>query len=105
MTYYTVRVELHEAEGRDYEILHRAMESAGFKTTVRDTKHATYQLPPGEYSYYTSAPNRIRVLGRAKMAANATKLASAILVTQSDGRVWDGLKVLPRKVTTLKIQL
>lgn len=93
MTKYTVRVELHDAERRDYEKLHAEMLKRDFANTIRSSDGETYELPPAEYNL-EGEPTRSQVLDRAKSAAEQTRLKYAILVTESAGRTWHGLKQL-----------
>lgn len=94
MTSYTVRVELHNADGDDYESLHAAMENEGFVSWIVDSKGSKDRLPTAEYNFPDTDIERAEVLERAKRAANSVKPKPApwIIVTQSAGRTWSGLK-------------
>jgi hypothetical protein len=92
MSRYTVRVELHGADDKDYETLHDAMTAASFWRTVKqESTGKRFALPPGEYSYKGNV-RRKRVLSKAEAAAKTTDRKAAILVTESRGRTWSGLK-------------
>ena len=90
MTRFTVRVELHRANDRDYAVLHLAMEQRGFMRTITADDGRTYHLPTAEYDYEGES-RRHHVLDLAREAARTTGTRFPILVTQSDGRTWTGL--------------
>ncbi|MGD1072635.1 MAG: DUF2622 domain-containing protein [Bryobacteraceae bacterium] len=90
MPSFTTRVELHQASYQDYERLHAVMERAGFSRYITSDKSVTYHLPTAEYDKsgsFTSA----QILNQAKAAANSTGRKNGVLVTESNGRTWDGL--------------
>ncbi|WP_433867071.1 hypothetical protein [Ralstonia wenshanensis] len=91
MTRFTTRVELHDANGLHYEILHRAMAVQGFKRTVTSDNGVTYHLPTAEYDFDGFADIQ-QVLQKAQHAAATTQKLAAIIVTQSATRVWSGLE-------------
>lgn len=93
MAKYTVRVELHDAEGNDYDKLHEEMKKRGFSRILK-INGVRYHLPTAEYSM-VAISSRVRVLKRAEAAANAVKPhpKPSILVTSSAlSRVFSGLK-------------
>jgi hypothetical protein len=90
MNSYTVRIELHDAQFSHYETLHAEMAKRGFSRTITSDDGTTYHLPWAEYNYFGSE-DRQGVLHLAKAAARTTGKSSAVLVTQSAGRSWDGL--------------
>jgi hypothetical protein len=90
MARFITRVELHDANYDDYEILHSAMEAEGFERTVISGDEVTYHLPTAEY-YRETAVTRREVLGAAKRAAAKTKKKFAVVVTQANGITWIGL--------------
>ena len=49
MTQFTVRVELHEADWDDYDVLHAEMRKEGFSTTITGSDGKTFELPTAEY--------------------------------------------------------
>ena len=103
MARYTVRVELHNADTyNDYENLHKAMERQGFIRTIKDTNDVEWHLPDAEYNRQTAGDknavlNKVRAIVAAvgfpvrKEQHSANDRTSSILVTESAGRVWDGL--------------
>jgi hypothetical protein len=94
MTNYTVRIELHDADDEDYTDLHTAMEKKGFIRWIKDSGGSKSRLPTAEYNMADSALDRSEILNRAKAVADSVKPNPApwILVTQSAGRSWSGLK-------------
>ena len=48
MANYTVRVELHQAVGSDYDSLHAAMEQVGFSRLITGDNGQTYHMPWAE---------------------------------------------------------
>jgi hypothetical protein len=90
MTRFTTRVELHDANGLHYEILHNAMAVQGFKRTITADTGAAYHLPTAEYDFDGLADLH-QVLEKAKFAAATTQKRAAIIVTESAGRTWSGL--------------
>ena len=51
MAHYTTRVELHDADEQDYQMLHEAMEELGFTRTIKARDGNTYKLPTAEYNF------------------------------------------------------
>ena len=88
---YTTRVELHYANDNDYETLHTAMKREGFSRFITSSEGTRYHLPTAEYNYKGDL-TLDQVLAAAKRAADTTGLTNAVLVTESDGRRWSGLK-------------
>jgi hypothetical protein len=95
MTQYTTRVELHDATWDDYTKLHAEMRKRGFRQTIKADDGSIYELPPAEYDD-DGLETRAQVLEKAKQAAGAVKKSFAVLVTQSAGRTWIGLKLLKK---------
>jgi len=93
MASFTTRVELHDANWDDYSKLHEKMRAQGFSQTITSDNGTVYQLPPAEYDY-NGVVTRQQVLDKAKAAAAAVKSSYAVLVTESNGRTWWGLKQL-----------
>jgi hypothetical protein len=91
MARFTVRVELHNADGDDYEGLHKAMANEGFSRTIT-FGITTYNLPTAEYNLSANIDKR-GALTRAKRAAAKTGLTYSVLVTESNGRISHGLSV------------
>jgi hypothetical protein len=90
MARFTTRVELHDAKTwEDYNKLHIAMEKEGFTRTIR-TDNESYQLPTAEYNR-DAALTKEEILESAKKAASTTGHKFAVLVTESNGRLWHNL--------------
>jgi hypothetical protein len=90
MTSFTTRVELHKASSDDYDTLHEAMESRGFKRKIKSDTGVWYHLPEAEYDLSADI-TRGDVLDKAKAAVDSTGKKGMILVTESAGRTWNGL--------------
>lgn len=93
MTAYTVRVELHDAEGF-YDDLHEAMKAQGFNRWI-SIDGVKFQLPTAEYSIPQTDLSASQVLARAERAANLVKPRPqpSILVTKTEVcRYHSGLK-------------
>jgi hypothetical protein len=91
MATFTVRVELHDATSKDYDKLHNEMEREGFSRTVTADSGTEYWLPSAEYDR-TGNLTRDEVRDSADRAAKKTGKKHAVLVTESEGRCWRGLK-------------
>src|SRR5579872_1592257 len=94
MTNYTVRVELHNADEDDYATLHAEMEDRGFVRWSAGKDGSKDRLPTAEYNLAGTNIQRDEALKRAKAAAYAAKSNPTpwIVVTESAGRSWSGLK-------------
>ncbi len=92
MERYTVRIELHDADEKDYERLHEEMDALGFVRTIENKSGTTFHLPPAEYSY-RGVEDIDTVLTLAKAAAGTVRplLTPAVLVTQVKNRKFSGL--------------
>lgn len=92
MPSFTTRVELHDAGAEEYERLHEEMEACGFSRTITSTADGvTYHLPDAEYDIGGDL-TKSQVLGRAREAASQVVRSFSVLVTQSNGRTWHGLR-------------
>ena len=94
MTNDTTRVELHGADEDEYEALHDAMEAEGFVRSIENSSGEKLRLPTAEYNLPDSTLDRKQVVKRAERAAESVKPNPTlwILVTESAGRTWSGLK-------------
>lgn len=90
MATFLVRVELHGASGKDYDVLHVAMERVGFSRTIVSDTGVRYHLPTAEYEAVGNH-TREEVLEAAKGAAGTTGKKFGVIVTQSAGQSWSGL--------------
>ncbi|WP_337927194.1 type V toxin-antitoxin system endoribonuclease antitoxin GhoS [Xenorhabdus griffiniae] len=91
MANFTVRVELHNANSKDYDRLHEKMENAGFERAITTESGRVFQLPDAEYSI-SSTKSTQEVCDLARDTAKKIKSNPSILVTKSNGtRRWSGL--------------
>lgn len=91
MKEFTARVELHDADPKDYAVLHEIMEKEGFTRIILGAKGVAYHLPTAEYNYKGDITlNQVGV--NAGRAAETTKKRYSILVTESKGRTWINLE-------------
>lgn len=100
MARFTVRVELHDADWKDYTKLHERMYAQGFNDEVSGGEGIRYKLPPAEYNF-DGAADRDQILAKAKTAASGVVRKFAVLVTESAGRSWEGLERVT-KSTSIK---
>lgn len=92
MARYTTRVQLNgHPTGEDYENLHRAMKRRGFTRIIESDDGKLYWLPHAEYNR-EGEMTRATVLDDAKAAAATISRDFEVLVTESVGRTWHGLK-------------
>jgi hypothetical protein len=93
MAKYTVRVELHDADGDDYNVLHECMGNQGFLHYIVDEDSGEkYELPTAEYNII-SEMDRDAILDKAKTAASRTGKGHMFLVSTSTDRLWGKLPV------------
>lgn len=95
MASFITRVELHDADEDDYEILHASMEAEGFHRTITSDDGVTYHLPTAEYHCDTNL-TRQEVLNAVKRAARETNRTFGAMVTESNGITWNGLDKVDR---------
>jgi hypothetical protein len=88
---FTLRVELVGATPKDYDVLHEHMQLQGFSRQIESGDGELYELPNAEYDF-SGEFNRKEVLDKAKAAADAIGIRYRVLVTESKGRVWYGLR-------------
>lgn len=92
MARYTTRIELHDADGEDYDQLHAEMKKEGFSRVIKaDADGTWYHLPLAEYNLETDL-ELDAVLASAESAAGRTGCKYEALVTKSEGRRWSGLR-------------
>lgn len=91
MAKFIVRVELHTAGARDYDVLHEAMQQSGFRRDIMGSNGIQYDLPTAEY-YLMGEYTAEAVREAARLAAVSTGKAVAVLVTQGTRLVWTGLQ-------------
>jgi hypothetical protein len=80
-SFFVIRVELHAAERADYEVLHAAMDKAGFTRRISH-RGVTYKLPEAEYAIRSDQAGEI-LLDRTKAAAATTKKVFRVMVNKS----------------------
>jgi hypothetical protein len=87
-----IRIELHQARtAEQYQRLHTLLAQYGITNTILGTDGVWYRLPPAEY-HYAGAANRDEVLRTSKQCATAVDPSNAVVVTESNGVTWQGLK-------------
>jgi hypothetical protein len=92
MAQFTTRVLLNGyPSAEDYEKLHKAMKRRGFSRVIKSDDGEYYWLPNAEYDRQANVA-RSQVLADAKAAADSVSSSTEILVTESAGRTWNGLK-------------
>jgi hypothetical protein len=94
MANYIARVELHKANGDDYEQLHISMANKGYSRTIQSDDGKTYQLPTGTYVVSNTNVTIDTALNAAKAAANETGKNSSIIVADWTRASWSGLAVV-----------
>jgi hypothetical protein len=87
---YFVRVELHDADRFDYDVLHHAMATRGFQRTIRGDDGVLYHLPTAEYVIGTTASGD-HVRSAAGAAAAGSGKSYAVLVARYEQAWWSGL--------------
>jgi hypothetical protein len=92
MSYFTVRVELHDARRADYNALHAAMAQKGFSRSLTSDDGRTYELPWAEFDCFAKL-TAIQILGIVQEAASIAGDRNSILVTEVKSRAWSGLPV------------
>lgn len=95
MSQYITRIELHDAVWSEYTKLHEAMRGEGFSQAIASNDGTIYELPPAEYNYI-GQETKGQVHDKAQRAARTVKSSFAVLVTESNGIIWTGLKVLKK---------
>jgi hypothetical protein len=85
---FIVRVELHFATEKDYEILHAGMIGLGFSKQITGAAGIKYNLPTAEYATY-SASDVTTIKNAVKNVANKTGRTSWLLVTKAAAVDWD----------------
>jgi hypothetical protein len=90
MARYMVRVELHRGGEADYVRLHNLMAAHGLMRFIVSDSGGKSWLPPAEYTIVTPATaNDVKAM--AKISAAATGLKFAVVVTEANSVIWEGL--------------
>jgi hypothetical protein len=91
MARYMVRVELHYASEADYVKLHGYMATHGLMRYIVAQDGSKCWLPPAEYTIVTGATaNDVKAM--AKISAAALGLKFAVVVTEANSVIWEGLQ-------------
>ncbi|MDO8072960.1 hypothetical protein O3299_15620 [Janthinobacterium sp. SUN176] len=90
MSNFTIRVELHGANGADYILLHEKMAQQGLTDIVVDDSGRRYKMSPGEYNFQGIATIE-QVMTSARVATSQTNRNWAIMVSEASKRIWEGL--------------
>ncbi len=82
---FIVRIELHDEQPGDYDILYNHMKNVGFSRTIEENGRS-YHLPPGEYILVTDKTDRDEtdidvVLTQAQHAGQLTGKRYSMLVS------------------------
>jgi|SRR5882672_9858662 len=96
MALFIVRVELHEVNsqkpsGEDYSELHLAMQRRQYFRVIKADEGKWYHLPHAEYTVTWDA-TRKDVLDEVVGIAASVWQKAGVLVTESKGCTWRGLK-------------
>jgi 3'-phosphoadenosine 5'-phosphosulfate (PAPS) 3'-phosphatase len=91
MAHFTIRVELQNAEAKDYVTLTEILAQFNITDTLMNETGLKYKMPQGEYQCHSDlSTTEIRDI--AAGGARVTNKEFGVLVTQSDGaRAWVGL--------------
>ncbi|WP_141211449.1 hypothetical protein [Rhodoferax sp. TH121] len=89
MAKFTIRVELHDAQAKDYATLEKALAAKNI-TDVITSDGVKYKMPPAEYQCHGEL-TAAQVRDIAVAAAESTGKKHAVLVTESASRAWVGL--------------
>jgi hypothetical protein len=90
MSRFTIRVELHNATWQNYVDLAKHMAAQGMVDIIKADNGTRYKMPPAEYNYEGQATLK-QVMDAVKSCAARVVNSYAVLVTESNGRLWDGL--------------
>jgi hypothetical protein len=71
------------------------MKREGFSQAIASDDGTVYELPPAEYNY-VGQETRGQVHDKAQRAARTVKPSFAVVVTEANGVIWSGLKVLKK---------
>jgi len=96
MAKFTVRVELHgvkgiEPSGEDYQELHLAMQRNSYFRIIKSSDDEWSHLPSAEYTVNWDVKID-SVVNEVKTIVAAVWKPFSVLVTESNGRQWYGLK-------------
>jgi len=92
MAKFTVRVELHDADSADYDLLHEKMEKSGYNRDIYGSNNKLYRLPTAEYSC-SKIKSASEIRDEVIDIADLIKDDFDVLVTESASRAWRLSKV------------
>lgn len=84
---FTVRVEIKDADGEDYQKLHERMEAKGYSREITGDSGQVYKLPDAEYQATKNLTTH-DVREEVRAIAGSVKTDIRVLVTKSNGRSW-----------------
>lgn len=90
MAMFTIRVELHGAESKHYDLLAELLAPAAISNIVTADDGSRYRLPSGEFDWVGEATKE-EVLDAIAAAADHTQLQYSILISQATERIWANL--------------
>ena len=89
---FTLRIELHrDATTSDYHQIKKMLKATGFTKNVTDSQGNTFHLPSYEF-IYTGEISREALLEKVDTILKGILSKYAILITESAGLSWLGLK-------------
>lgn len=95
MSAFVVRVVLHDATWDEYTKLYEKLAKQGFTDIITAGDGSKYKMPPAEY-YFVGNNTQAGVLELAKTSAASVKASYEVMVTESLGVTWSGLKQLSK---------
>lgn len=97
MANFTIRVELHNATGDDYDLLHKLMAGVGCNREISGSDSAgnpgVWALPTAEYDLADGSRSVAEVRDLVKNLADRVKQGSWVLVTEVKSRSWTTRKL------------
>lgn len=92
MAQFTVRVELFgNPDAEHYDNLHAKMQEEDFYRVLKGSDEEWYHLPSATYDH-SSTESKSAVRDTVWTIARSVWNKPGVLVTESDGRAWQGLK-------------
>lgn len=93
MTWYAIRIELHNANAEDYQTLHDILDVVEIVRTITSDQGTEYQLPTG--MYFTESDRNIdEILSLVKNLAAVARPNPEVFVVETSSMKWTGLNVL-----------
>jgi hypothetical protein len=90
MAAFTIRVELFNATREQYAKLAQDLATKGIVDVIVADGGIRYKLPPAEYNFEGNATNE-QVIEAVKASAAKVVAKYAVLVTNANSRLWNGL--------------